>query len=120
MSLSRKRGNSRKTSKPGKPSQSIKRLGQHSSHISSKRRPTCRNVSKPPVKGGYHTGAANNAIKMSVAFANLAQTMTDDCAILTNLTTVSSTLTKQVALYTNRPSDNEADNMSLQTTMMKL
>ena len=45
-------GNSRKTAKPGEPSWSRKIPGQRSSHISLKRRLTCRNVSKPPVKGG--------------------------------------------------------------------
>ena len=64
-------------------------------------------------KGRYHTGAANNAMEISVEFSNLAQATAEDRANVTNLTMVNSTLTEQLALYTNRLSTNEADNMVL-------
>ena len=57
---------------------------------------------------------------ISVVFANLAQTTVDDRAAVTNLTTENITLTEQVALYANRLSNKEADNMALQTVMRNL
>ena len=41
-------------------------------------------------------------MEMSIAFENMAQAMAEDCAAVTNLTTVNITLTEQVALYANR------------------
>ena len=48
-----------------------------------------------------------------MAFTNLAQATSEDRAAVTNLTTENSTLTEQVALYDNRLSTKEADNMAL-------
>ena len=50
---------------------------------------------------------------MSVAFANLAQATAEHLAGITNLTTTNINLTEQVALYANRLSTKEADNMAL-------
>ena len=55
-----------------------------------------------------------------MAFANLEQATAEDCAAVTNLTTANSTLTEQVALYANRLSTKEADNMALQNAMRNL
>ena len=54
---------------------------------------------------------------MSMAFANLAQATAKDRAAVTNLTTANSTVTEQVALFANRLSTKEADNMALQKAM---
>ena len=54
---------------------------------------------------------------MSVAFANLAQSTAEDRAAVTIMKTANSTLTEQVALYTNRLSAKESDNMALQTAV---
>ena len=72
----------------------------------SKRRQTCANAS---LQGGYISiGTGNNAMEVSIAFANLAQATEDDCASVTNMTTVNSTFTEQVAMYTNQFSAKEA------------
>ena len=55
-----------------------------------------------------------------MAFSNLAQAMAEDCASVTNLITANRTLTEQVAMYLNRISTKEADNMALQTVMKNL
>ena len=68
-------------------------------------------------QGGYHTGTANNATEMSMAFTNLAQATAEYRAAVTNLTTANSTLTEQVALYANRLSTEEAEIMEMQTAM---
>ena len=57
---------------------------------------------------------------ISVAFENLAQATSQDRADVTNLTTEKRTLTEKVALYANRLSTKEADNMTLKTDMRKL
>ena len=59
-------------------------------------------------------------MEMSAEFSNLAQATSEDRAAVTNLTTVNSTLTEQVAMYTNNLSTKEADNMALQTSMSNL
>ena len=57
---------------------------------------------------------------MSVVFANLSQATTEYCSVVTNLTMANSTHNEQVALYSNRLSNNEVDNMALQTAIRKL
>ena len=69
---------------------------------------------------GYIKGTANNVTEISTAFANLAQATVEDRAAVTNITTTNSTLKEQVALYINRLSTKEADNMALQTAMKNL
>ena len=64
-------------------------------------------------QGEYHTGTANTVTEMSVVFANLAQATAEHLAGITNLTTTNINLTEQVALYANRLSTKEADNMAL-------
>ena len=48
---------------------------------------------------------------MSLAFENLEQATAEDHAAVTNLTMANITLTEQVAMYSNRLSNKEADNM---------
>ena len=60
----------------------------------------------------------NDVTAISVAFANLAQATAEDRAAVTNLTTTNSTIIEKVALYSNRLSTKEADNMALQTAVM--
>ena len=79
-----------------------------------------RERQQPSWQGGYSTGTAHNAIKISMAFANLEQVTAEDRAVIINLTTSNSTLTEQVVLYTNRLSTKEVDNMELQTSIKKL
>ena len=55
-----------------------------------------------------------------MAFANVAQATAEDCAAVTNLKMSNSTLTEEVALYTNRFSNKEAENMALQTVTRNL
>ena len=47
-------------------------------------------------------GIENNAMEISMDFANLAQAMSEDHATINNLMTENSTLTNKVALYSNR------------------
>ena len=47
-----------------------------------------------PHQGGYHTGTANNAMEISMEFANLSQATARDCAAVINLTAEHSTLTE--------------------------
>ena len=53
-------------------------------------------------------------------FANLAHATAEDRVAVTNLTRENSTLTEQVALYANRISNKEADNIALQAYMRNL
>ena len=46
-------------------------------------------------------------------FANLVQATAEDCTAVTNLKTANRILTEQVALYDNRLSTKEAENMAL-------
>ena len=62
---------------------------------------------------GYHTGTANYVMEISMAFTNMTQATAEYCADVTSLTTAINTLIKQVALYANRFSTNEADKMLL-------
>ena len=55
-----------------------------------------------------------------MAFSNLAQAMSEDRAAVDYLKISNITLTNQVALYANRPSTKDADNMALQTAMKNL
>ena len=71
-------------------------------------------------QGRYHTGSANNAMYMSVAFTNLSQAMKKDPSAVTNLMTANINLTEQVALYANYLSTKEADSMALQTATRNL
>ena len=50
----------------------------------------------------------------------MAQATSDNRSVEKNLTTENVTLTKQVALYANRLSTKEADNMALQTAIKNL
>ena len=45
-------------------------------------------------QGRYRTGTANNTMEMSMSFDNLEHAMAEDCAVVKNLTTENSTLTK--------------------------
>ena len=53
-------------------------------------------------------------------FANLVQATAEDRTAVTNLTTANRILTEQVALYDNRLSTKETDNMALQTATRNL
>ena len=64
-------------------------------------------------QGEYHTGTAKNAMEFSMDLANLAQATAEDLATVTNLTTSNSTFAEILALYANRLSTKEADNMAL-------
>ena len=55
-----------------------------------------------------------------MVFANLAKATAEDRADVTNLTTPNRTLTEQVALYANRLSTKEADNIVMQISMKNL
>ena len=77
-----------------------------------------RELQKTYHQGGYHTGTEKNAMEMSMTFANLEQATAEYCSAVTNLNTANSTLTEQVALYTNRLSAKESDNMALQTAFV--
>ena len=79
-----------------------------------------RELQQTSRQGGYHTRTANNAMEMSVEFANLAHATAEDRVAVTNLTRENSTLTEQVALYANRISNKEADNIALQAYMRNL
>ena len=59
-------------------------------------------------------------MKVSIVFADLAQTMAVDNVFVTNLTTAKSTLTEQVVMYNNRLSIKEDDNVALHTTIKNL
>ena len=59
-------------------------------------------------------------MKVSIVFANLAQTMAGDHVFVTNLTTAKITLTEQVVMYNNRLSTKEDDNVALHTTIKNL
>ena len=121
MSASQRQANFKRTAEPDVPSLSRKRSGINSRHISSRRRNTCMNDSRPPTKGGYiSAGMANNAMETTMAFANLAQSTAEDRATITNLKTVNSTLPEQVVRYANRLSTKEADNVLLQKAMKNL
>ena len=52
-----------------------------------------------------------------MAFVNLVQATAEDRTAVTNLMTANSTLREQVAMYANRLSTKEADNMELQTAI---
>ena len=69
---------------------------------------------------GYHNRTANNAMEFSMAFANLEKATAEYLSTVANLTIENSTLTYQVALYTNRLSTKESDNMVLQTAIKNL
>ena len=57
---------------------------------------------------------------MYVAFSNMSQATAEDRTAITNLTTEIRTLIEQVALYSNRLSTKEVDNMALQTAVRNL
>ena len=57
---------------------------------------------------------------MYVAFSNMSQATAEDRTAITNLTTAIRTLIEQVALYSNRLSTKEVDNMALQTAVRNL
>ena len=59
-------------------------------------------------------------MEFSMAFANLEKATAEYLSTVTNLTIENSTLTYQVALYTNRLSTKESDNMALQTAIKNL
>ena len=59
-------------------------------------------------------------MEIPILFTNMKQTMVEDRSAVTNLTMANITLTEQVALYDNRLSTKEADNMELQTSMKNL
>ena len=71
-------------------------------------------------KGGYHTSTAYNSMEIPISFTNMEQAMVEDRSAVTNLTMANITLTEQVALYDNRLSIKEADNMELQTSMKNI
>ena len=68
-----------------------------------------REQQKTSQQGGYHT--ANKITEMSLSFENLEQATAEDHAAVKNLTMANITLTEQVAMYSNRLSNKEADNM---------
>ena len=55
-----------------------------------------------------------------MSFSNIAQATAEDCAIVANLKTANSTLTKKVTLYSNHLSTKDEDNVALQTAMKNL
>ena len=71
-------------------------------------------------QGEYHTGTTDNAMEISMEFENLAQSMAEDRAVVINLNTANSNLIEQVALYVNRLSNKEAENMALHIAMKNL
>ena len=56
-------------------------------------------------------------MEISMAFFNLSKTIEEDCSAATNLIIANIARTEQVALYANRLSTKEADNMALQAEM---
>ena len=71
-------------------------------------------------QGEYHTGTTDNAMEISMEFENLAQSVAEDRAVVINLNTANSNLIEQVALYVNRLSNKEAENMALHIAMKNL
>ena len=59
-------------------------------------------------------------MKLSIAFYNLVQAMTENRAAVANLTTSNSTLAEKLAMYTNHLSTKEANSMALQTAIQNL
>ena len=50
-------------------------------------------------------------------FSNLEQATAEDCSAVTNLNASNSTLIEKLALYTNRLSTKEANNVALRTSI---
>ena len=68
---------------------------------------------------GYADGA-NNLVGMQDEFSNLEQATLEDQVAVTNLKYVNTTLTDQVALYTNHLSSKDAENSTLQREVLNL
>ena len=71
-------------------------------------------------KGGYTSGGVHNILGIQDTFANLEQEMVEYWSDITTLTTMNTTLTEQVVLYTNCLSTKEADNEELQMSVRNL